>query len=360
MKRSITTTLMDHAVVSVSSRTSYRPYRNTQWIQRKKILLIVTGGHWQEARTFANNIQERGYQIAGVLLNHEETPTDDIGFTISGKIQDLQNYLKDSHVDAICITMSSSYRSPQIKHAIETANYHGVRVNLIPANNKYLRSNYRTNLIEQPVVVPLRKIPLDNAFNASAKKVFDLLFSAVALVMLLPIISLIALLIAIDSKGPVIYAPYRKGRGNKSFKCYKFRTMTECDDPMHGKKSTSKDDPRITRIGKFLRKYDLDELPQFINVLKGDMSVVGPRPHRLQLSEDFRKVVYDYMVRHYVKPGITGWAQVNGWRGPTSTEEQKLQRVQHDQWYIDNWKFLLDIEIIFRTVFSRKTRMNAF
>ena len=136
--------------------------------------------------------------------------------------------------------------------------------------------------------------------------------------------------------------------------------MSVCDNPINGTQSTVKDDPRITKIGKYMRKLDLDELPQFFNVLKGEMSVVGPRPHRVNLDKDFRKIVNDYMVRHYVKPGITGWAQVNGWRGPTATKEQKKKRVWHDLWYIENWKFTLDVKIIFLTVFSRKTRTNAF
>ena len=139
-----------------------------------------------------------------------------------------------------------------------------------------------------------------------------------------------------------------------------FRTMKTCDDPNNGTRSTVKNDPRITKIGKYLRKLDLDELPQFFNVLKGNMSVVGPRPHRVNLDKDFRKIVNDYMVRHYVKPGITGWAQVNGWRGPTVTNEQKRKRVWHDLWYIENWNFILDLRIIFLTVFSRNTRINAF
>ena len=136
--------------------------------------------------------------------------------------------------------------------------------------------------------------------------------------------------------------------------------MSVCDDPVNGTKSTVKNDPRITRVGNFLRKYDLDELPQFINVLKGDMSVVGPRPHRTFLHNDFRAIVSKYMIRHYVKPGLTGWAQVNGWRGPATTLEQKTGRVKHDLWYIANWTFFLDIKIIFMTVFSKSARKNAF
>ena len=125
-------------------------------------------------------------------------------------------------------------------------------------------------------------------------------------------------------------------------------------------KMADDNDNRLTKFGKFIRLSTLDEMPQFINVLKGDMSVVGPRPHRTNLQTDFRKVVNDYMVRHYVKPGVSGWAQVNGWRGPTRTDTQKKERIKHDLWYIENWSFWLDMKIIFLTVFSRKTRQNAF
>src|SRR5690606_15354938 len=132
-------------------------------------------------------------------------------------------------------------------------------------------------------------------------------------------------------------------------------------DPVNGgQNSTQKDDPRITKLGKILRKYSLDELPQFINVFLGDMSVVGPRPHRSYLNEQFQKSEKKYMIRHYYKPGITGWAQVNGWRGPTDTPERKHQRTVHDLWYLENWSFKLDIKIIFMTIFGGKTHKSAF
>jgi putative colanic acid biosynthesis UDP-glucose lipid carrier transferase len=136
--------------------------------------------------------------------------------------------------------------------------------------------------------------------------------------------------------------------------------MSQNDAEVGGTLSTVKDDPRITRIGKILRKYNLDELPQFFNVFLGDMSIVGPRPHRHFLNQQMKEHIEKYMIRHYFRPGITGWAQVNGWRGPTETEEQISQRTAHDLWYIENWSFLLDLKIVWMTLFSRKSRLNAF
>src|SRR5690606_16648090 len=152
----------------------------------------------------------------------------------------------------------------------------------------------------------------------------------------------------------------RVGKGGKPFKLYKFSTMKESDPVNGGTKSTEKDDPRITKLGRLLRKYSLDELPQFLNVFLGNMSVVGPRPHRSYLNEQFKKTQGNYMIRHYYKPGITGWAQVNGWRGPTTTDEQKYQRTVHDLWYLENWSFKMDLKIIYLTIFGDKVRKSAF
>lgn len=192
------------------------------------------------------------------------------------------------------------------------------------------------------------------------KSIFDKLFAFVAVIMLLPVYVFIAILIKLDSKGPILFMPIRVGRNGEKFIMFKFRTMDCNDDATLGSKSTVENDPRITDVGKILRKYSLDELPQFFNVLVGNMSVVGPRPHRIVLDERIQSVVEGYDLRKLVKPGVTGWAQVNGWRGPTKTHEQIYQRTSFDLDYIRNWSLSLDIKIIYQTVFSEKVRNNAF
>ena len=163
----------------------------------------------------------------------------------------------------------------------------------------------------------------------------------------------IALAIKVETKGDLFYAPFREGKNGKFFQCLKFRTMYSeaCDDPRNGKNSTKKNDSRITPLGRVLRKYSLDELPQLINVLKGEMGLVGPRPHRESLHEEFCQVSEEYELRFRVKPGLTGWAQVNGWRGPTETRAQKFERIKHDVWYVNHRSIWLDFKIMWRTIF---------
>lgn len=355
--------LLPIILFSLLDLSLYRLY--TKFVARKsqspsvsQVLIIGASNRWQEIQQFTQKFQQYGYGIVGYLSN-KEINNDFKEVDSLGKIKDLSFVLSNNEVDEIFINLSA-LSSQEIKQAVEIADYHGVRVSLIPETPAYLNSKIKSYTLDDLPVFKLRQTPLDNFNNFLLKKAFDFVFAASVLLVLSPVLLTIALLIYLDGKGPIFYTPHRKGEGDKTFKCYKFRTMSVCDDPINGTKSTVKNDPRITRIGKYLRKYDLDELPQFINVLKGDMSVVGPRPHRSNLHNDFRKIVNDYMVRHYVKPGLSGWAQVNGWRGPAVTNEQKLGRVKHDLWYIENWSFWLDIKIIFMTVFSRKARQNAF
>ncbi|HEU0064834.1 MAG TPA: exopolysaccharide biosynthesis polyprenyl glycosylphosphotransferase, partial [Flavisolibacter sp.] len=234
------------------------------------------------------------------------------------------------------------------------------RVKYILDYQEVFGKNYKITRYGQIDAVNVRQLPLDGKISAFFKNCFDKMFSGLVLLFLSPLFLIISISIKLDTPGPVFYCPIRIGRAGKPFKLFKFRSMMENDACSGGTLSTKKDDPRITKLGKILRKYSLDELPQFINVFLGDMSVVGPRPHRRFLNQQLQESEGKYMIRHYVKPGITGWAQVNGWRGPTDTEEQKRQRTTHDLWYIENWSLRLDIKIIFKTLFNGKAHNNAF
>ena len=322
--------------------------------------ILVVGGEAESnyVADFTTKLKPYGYAMVGVLNNNKEV-TNFNGNEILGELKDLPLVLDTKNVDEIFIS-GSSLKTAEINTVIKVADSRGVRVNFIPETPTLSGSELKTHEINGLPIFQYRQTPLDNFNNFMLKRLFDTVFSLLVLILLSPLFFLIGLLVKLESRGPMFYKPVRKGEAGNTFECFKFRTMSVCDDPLHGTQSTVKDDPRITRIGKYLRKYDLDELPQFYNVLKGDMSVVGPRPHRINLQYDFRKIVNDYMVRHYVRPGITGWAQVNGWRGPTVTVEQKKERIKFDLWYIENWSFILDVKIVFLTVFGKKSRQNAF
>jgi putative colanic acid biosynthesis UDP-glucose lipid carrier transferase len=321
------------------------------------LLVLGAGNSGKQVLSFTQKNHHLGYKVVGFLDDHY--PSNN-GITLLGKLEALEQVLDTRPVDEIVIALPPDQQS-SIKHAIQVADYRGIRVNLVQEYPDFLDGDRfeSYNLGSMPVL-QLKQVPLDQFHHFMAKKLFDLLFAGMVLLMLSPILIAIAILIKLNSKGPVFYKPTRLGQANGAFKCFKFRTMYTDLSPAAGQQSTTKDDPRITKVGKVLRRYSLDELPQFINVLKGDMSVVGPRPHRLNLNTEFQEVVDKYMIRHYVKPGITGWAQVNGWRGPTETLEQKVGRSKHDLWYLENWSFWLDIRIIWLTVFGSKVHENAF
>ncbi|MEO1013402.1 MAG: exopolysaccharide biosynthesis polyprenyl glycosylphosphotransferase [Bacteroidota bacterium] len=314
-------------------------------------LLIGSGYKTSGLVAFVNAMTQYGYNVTGYLEDMDEKPKNELDLDVLDDISTLSHVLSTRLVDAIFVDMSN-LAYVKILEVVQIADSFGVRVKLIPENPLLMSNSYKAITMGNLAVFKLRQSPLDNFNKTILKRLFDFSFALLIVVLFSPVFLIIAICIYLDSKGPVLYTPYRKGEGGKTFKCYKFRTMLVCDNPVNGSQSTKVNDPRITRVGKILRKADLDELPQFFNVLKGDMSVIGPRPHRINLQDDFRRSVNDYMVRSYVKPGITGWAQVNGWRGPTVTYEQKNERVLHDLWYIENWSFWLDIKIIFLTVFG--------
>ena len=195
----------------------------------------------------------------------------------------------------------------------------------------------------------MRNEPLDRKGNRLLKRGFDIVFSFLVIALIFSwLFPILAILVKLSSKGPVFFKQTRLGERKKKFSCYKFRSM-QMNEEADSKQAT-RNDPRITKVGAFLRKSNLDEMPQFFNVLLGQMSVVGPRPHPLKLNDQFRDIIDKYMVRHFVRPGITGWAQVNGFRGETRTPELMEKRVDLDVWYLENWSFLMDLKIVVKTV----------
>lgn len=309
-----------------------------------------------EKQIFASH--KSGYQIKGFInCNKEECVVRED--KVVGELKNIHDYLRHNPVDEIIIALPSK-RSKKIKDIVVAADYYGIRVKYIPDYQELFGKNYKTTRYGNFDAVNVRQLPLDETFSFLIKNTFDKIFSLAALVLLAPILLILMVLIKLESPGPAFYCPVRIGKGGKPFRVFKFRSMRENDNALGGCLSTQKDDPRITKLGAVMRKYSLDELPQFLNVLLGDMSVVGPRPHRSYLNQQLQESEDKYMIRHYFKPGITGWAQVNGWRGPTETKEQKSQRTLHDLWYVENWSLHLDLKIIFMTIFSRKVHKSAF
>jgi Undecaprenyl-phosphate glucose phosphotransferase len=325
----------------------------------KYVLVAGTGNKAKKIEEEVLTSHHYGYQLKGFINcdNQEECMIENK--KVLAGLNDINQYLQANTIDEIVIALPDN-QIKTIQQILMVADYHGIRVKYVLDYHELFGNHYKITRFGQVDAVNIRQLPIDEKYAAFFKNCFDKVFAAVALVLLLPLFLVIAILIKMESPGSVFYSAIRIGKGGKPFKLYKFRSMSENDNSADGICSTKFNDPRITPLGKILRKYSIDELPQFINVLLGNMSVVGPRPHRRFLNRQLQENVYHYMLRQYVKPGITGWAQVNGWRGPTDTEEQKRQRTLHDLWYIENWSFWLDIRIIFLTIFSQKVYRTAF
>lgn len=329
---------------------------------KRKVKYALVAGTGNAAKNVAEHLYSpriSGYKVKGFVncLNSEDCLIGEEN--VVSDLSNFRTYLNENTVDEIVIALPGE-PFQKIKNILETADYYGIRVKYIPDYHEVFGSNYRITRHGEIDVVNIHQIPTDDKVPSFLKNAFDTLFSLMALILLLPVMLIISILVKLDSPGPIFYCPVRIGRSGKPFKLFKFRTMLENDASSNGTHSTTRNDPRVTKLGRVLRKYSLDELPQFLNVLLGQMSVVGPRPHRRFLDQELQQCVYRYMIRHYVKPGITGWAQVNGWRGPTDTEEQKKQRTNFDLWYLEHWSLWLDIKIIFLTLFSKKAHKSAF
>jgi Undecaprenyl-phosphate glucose phosphotransferase len=316
---------------------------------------VVIAGYDTVSLDLRNFLAQRpsfGYRFLGFFDNHA------VG-VVKGTLDDLTTFVQEENVDEIYCSLSSLSQE-QINRLVQLADNNMIRLKLIPDYRDIAYDRVVVKHMGHLPVITFRHEPLNNYINQLLKRGFDITFSLFVLVFILSWLGpILALAVKWSSPGPVLFLQKRSGLYNKTFWCWKFRTMRINEEA--NLRKTSRNDERITPIGKFLRKTNLDELPQFFNVLMGDMSVVGPRPYMLSESEYFSRQVEKYMVRHFVKPGITGLSQSRGMRGPTANAFAMRQRVKMDVFYIEKWSFLLDMQIIFVTALKMvKGDKNAF
>jgi putative colanic acid biosynthesis UDP-glucose lipid carrier transferase len=269
---------------------------------------------------------------------------------ILGRLGDLNRVTAARTVDEVVIALPKATEET-IAELVTQCEDNCIRVNVIPNDYAAFEGKRMIEEVGDFSLVRMREAPLDQPFNKAFKRAFDIFFSAMILLTVFPIVFIVStILIKLTSKGPIFFKQLRTGEDGKPFTCYKFRTMRIAESNLADTQQALPNDSRLTAIGKILRRTNLDELPQFFNVLKGDMSVVGPRPHMLKHTEDYRRIIGSYMVRHFAKPGVSGWAQVNGLRGATETPAKMAKRVKYDVYYIENWSFSFDLEIIGLTI----------
>ena len=321
-----------------------------------KYILLV--GYSRAAEEYINRINANpqwGYVVRGILDDSVPSGTLYQGVKVLGTIENLFYILPQSHLDEIAITLSlKDYDN--LEHIVDICEKSGVHTKFIPDYNSMFPSKpYTEDLMGLPVI-NIRYVPLTNTLNWIVKRVVDVVVSLIGLVVSSPVMLIAAIAVGSTSRGPVIFRQERIGLHNKPFKMYKFRTMKVQKPSEEEKGWTTKDDERVTKVGKFLRRTSIDELPQLFNILKGDMSVVGPRPERPQFVEKFKEEIPRYMVKHQVRPGLTGWAQINGYRGDTSIK----RRIEYDIFYIENWTMSFDIKIMFLTIFRGFINKNAY
>jgi len=300
-----------------------------------------------------NRTPGMGYRIVGYVDNKLKKGKKIDGVPVLGKIKDLTKLIKKEKIDEIFVGLSDYDRKEMAEIIMENEK---TRFMIVSDVLSLITKSIDYDEIFGIPVFSVRELPLNKMRNRFIKRTFDIISSLLGLIILLPLFIIVALLIKAGSKGPVFYRQARVGRDNREFKLCKFRTMKQDAEKKSGPVWAKEDDPRRTKLGAFLRKSSIDELPQLINILKGEMSVVGPRPERPHFVKKFRKTVPRYIERHKVKAGLTGWAQVHGLRGNTSIEE----RVRYDLYYIENWSMMLEIRIIIRTILEVFHHTSAY
>lgn len=314
---------------------------------------IVTGnnfrnaiiiGYTNEALDLKKVFDERpdyGYRFKGFFSDKKSNEA------ILGKVDNIKSYCIENKIDEIYCSLNE-ISNEKLKDLVEFGDENSIVVKFIPDSKAIFSKNLKIDYYELFPVLSLQRTALHDPLIKNFKRGFDFIFSLLVIILVLSWLTpLMALLIKLESRGPVFFKQSRPGLDEQEFLCYKFRSMQV---NITTEKEASRNDPRVTRIGRFIRKTSIDELPQFFNVLLGDMSVVGPRPHLWSQNKNYGNRIKKYMVRHYVKPGITGLAQVKGCRGEIETDDDMINRIKYDVYYIENWSLLMDIKIIIQTV----------
>ena len=340
----------------ILARESLKIYRR-KGHNYKRVIIVGAGKNGMNLHAEMKKELAYGYNIYGffddnVLLKN--TIPNYLGMT-----HEVEGYALKNDIDEIYCTLPNS-QDEKIIRMFNFAEKNMIRFYIVPEFSRYVKKRLDLDSIETVPVMAVRSEPLQSIPNQIIKRTFDIVFSFCFLVTLFPILYVIfGILIKLSSSGPIIFKQTRTGIYGTNFDCYKFRSMVKSEKA--DEIQAEKDDPRTTKIGQFLRRSNLDEIPQFFNVLRGDMSVIGPRPHMLKHTELYSSFIDKYMVRHLIKPGISGWAQVNGYRGETKTTEQMEGRVRYDVWYLENWSFILDLKIVVITILNMfKGDKNAY
>jgi len=340
--------LLVDAVVMMALLSFYRvgvhitlkQYRSRGGNYRNAVIIGKGGTSYRLAKVFQSR-RDFGINFLGYY--------DDVTTCLEtrGNLDDFFREAKEMELDLIYINERLDLRT--MKKIVNFADEHYIKVKVIPGGNLQLEKKLTFSKYGEFFVINVNAIPLDNLINRTTKRVFDIVFSLIVVLFVLSwMIPLVGLLIKLESRGPIFFIQHRNGENNRVFKCLKFRSMTPND--YADTHQATKNDPRVTRIGKFLRNSSLDEMPQFLNVLIGDMSIVGPRPHTVPMNETFKTQIEKYNARHKIKPGITGLAQVKGYRGEIIKPYQIRSRVRLDYFYIQNWSMWMDMNIVMKTI----------
>jgi len=310
----------------------------------RRIIVAGYGNSSLELKTFFQERPEWGYRLLGFFDNDVENEN------VIGKFSDIPAFVEKFEVDEIFCVLEEMSKQ-EIKELTEFADSNLVRIKIIPDYGGLVYKKVDMDFYGDVPVLSFRKMPLDDVMNRALKRTFDIIFSLIIITLIFSwLFPIIGIIIKLNSRGPIFFKQMRSGKKNIDFWCYKFRSMYVNNDADN--KQATRGDSRITSVGAFLRKTSIDELPQFINVFLGNMSVVGPRPHMLKHTEEYSQVIDKYMVRHFVKPGITGLAQAKGYRGETIDPQLMKNRVRLDIIYVENWSLWLDVKIIIMTILS--------